>query len=51
MVGAAIVLFFIPKSVNVALADSYAFFERLGELLKTGSTGTNVCDLRMAIVT
>ena len=30
--------------------DSYVFFERLNQLLKTGPTMTNVCDLHMAIV-
>jgi len=30
--------------------DSYSFFERLGGLLKTGPTHTNVMDLRVALV-
>jgi glycerate 2-kinase len=30
--------------------DSYHFFERLGDLVKTGSTGTNVADIRVMIV-
>jgi glycerate-2-kinase len=30
--------------------DSYAFFEPLGGLLKTGPTHTNVMDLRVALV-
>lgn len=30
--------------------DSYAFFERLGDLLKTGPTNTNVMDLRICLV-
>lgn len=37
---------------NAALAnnDSYRFFERLGDLLKTGPTGTNVMDVRLLLV-
>ena len=31
--------------------DSYTFFEKVGGLLKTGPTMTNVCDLQMMIVT
>ncbi len=30
-------------------ANAYNFFKPLGRLLKTGQTGTNVCDLRVAI--
>lgn len=30
--------------------DSYRFFEKLNRLLKTGPTGTNVCDLQVMIV-
>jgi hydroxypyruvate reductase len=30
--------------------DSYRFFERLGALLKTGPTGTNVMDVRMLLI-
>ncbi len=30
--------------------DAYHFFEPLGGLLKTGPTGTNVCDLRVVVV-
>jgi hydroxypyruvate reductase len=30
--------------------DSYRFFEALGDLLKTGPTGTNVMDLRLVLV-
>ncbi len=29
--------------------DSYRFFERLGDLVKTGPTGTNVMDVRMVM--
>jgi glycerate 2-kinase len=36
---------------NVALAahDSYRVFDRLGDLVRTGSTGTNVCDLALLL--
>ncbi|GFK96106.1 D-glycerate 2-kinase [Fundidesulfovibrio magnetotacticus] len=39
-------------SINASLRDndSYHFFERIGRLLKTGPTMTNVCDLHMVIV-
>jgi glycerate-2-kinase len=30
--------------------DAYRFFEQTGGLLKTGPTGTNVCDLRVGLV-
>jgi hydroxypyruvate reductase len=30
--------------------DSYRFFDALGDLLKTGPTGTNVMDLRLVLV-
>ena len=30
--------------------DSYHFFEPLGDLLKTGPTGTNVMDVRLMLV-
>lgn len=30
--------------------DSYRFFERLGDLVKTGPTGTNVMDVRILLV-
>jgi hydroxypyruvate reductase len=30
---------------TLARNDAYAFFERLGDLLRTGPTGTNVNDL------
>lgn len=29
--------------------DAYRFFERYGGLLKTGATGTNVCDIRVIV--
>lgn len=31
--------------------DAYTFFRRTGGLLMTGPTGTNVCDVRVALVT
>ena len=31
--------------------DSYTFFEKVGGLLKTGPTMTNVCDLHMMLIT
>lgn len=30
--------------------DSYHFFERIGGLLKTGPTGTNVCDIQILLL-
>jgi hydroxypyruvate reductase len=30
--------------------DAYAFFEKLGGLIKTGPTHTNVCDVRVVVV-
>ena len=30
--------------------DAYRFFERLGGLIKTGPTHTNVCDVRVVVV-
>ena len=35
----------------LAANDSYRFFEQLGDLLKTGPTGTNVMDLYLLLVT
>lgn len=34
---------------HLARADAYPLFERLGGLLRTGVTGTNVCDLRIGL--
>jgi hydroxypyruvate reductase len=31
--------------------DSYGYFDRLGFLLKTGPTNTNVCDIQLTIIT
>jgi hydroxypyruvate reductase len=36
--------------VNLRENDSYPFFERLGDLLITGPTGTNVMDLRVMLI-
>ena len=33
----------------LARADAYSFFKQAGGLLQTGPTGTNVCDLRVAL--
>ncbi len=30
-------------------ADAYHFFQKVGSLFLTGPTGTNVCDLRVAL--
>jgi hydroxypyruvate reductase len=35
---------------SLAENDSYHFFEALGDLLKTGPTGTNVMDVRLVLV-
>ena len=32
------------------LPDSYHFFDRLGDLVKTGPTNTNVMDVRLVLV-
>ena len=34
----------------LARNDAYHFFEKAGGLLKTGPTGTNVCDIRVVVV-
>lgn len=34
----------------LARNDAYHFFERIDALIKTGPTGTNVCDLRVVLV-
>jgi len=31
-------------------SDAYTFFDRLGGLIKTGPTHTNVCDVRVVVV-
>jgi hydroxypyruvate reductase len=35
--------------VYLARNDSYAYFEKLGDLIKTGPTGTNVMDVRVVL--
>jgi hydroxypyruvate reductase len=30
--------------------DSYRFFDALGELMRTGPTNTNVCDIQVALI-
>jgi hydroxypyruvate reductase len=35
---------------HLARNDAYRFFQPLGALIKTGPTGTNVCDLRVVVV-
>jgi hydroxypyruvate reductase len=34
----------------ITASDSYHFFEKTGGLLKTGPTGTNVCDIQLLLV-
>lgn len=40
----------LDLSQFLAAANAYPFFERTGGLVQTGGTGTNVCDLRVALV-
>ncbi len=49
MLGKARSLGLEPESF-LADNDSYAFFEALGGLLKTGPTGTNVCDVQILLL-
>jgi hydroxypyruvate reductase len=35
---------------HLAGNDSYRFFDSIGELLRTGPTNTNVCDIQVAII-
>jgi hydroxypyruvate reductase len=35
---------------SLADNDSYHFFDSIGELLRTGPTNTNVCDIQVALV-
>jgi glycerate-2-kinase len=37
--------------VYLAENDSHTFFQRLGDLFRTGPTNTNVMDLRIGIIT
>jgi hydroxypyruvate reductase len=56
--GAFASLALLEKSRGMGLApaeflarnDSYAFFERIGGLLRTGPTNTNVCDFQICLV-
>jgi hydroxypyruvate reductase len=34
----------------ITASDSYHYFEKTGGLLKTGPTGTNVCDIQVLLV-
>jgi glycerate 2-kinase len=38
-----------PVDTFLAENDSYAFFDRLGDLIRTGPTGTNVGDLQVVV--
>jgi glycerate 2-kinase len=40
----------LDAAAYLANNDSYHFFERLGDLIKTGPTGTNVADVRILLV-
>lgn len=40
----------LPAKSFLASNDSYSYFERTGELLRTGPTGTNVMDLYAAFI-
>ena len=40
----------LDPAVYLRQNDSYHFYEALGELLKTGPTGTNVCDIQVVLV-
>lgn len=35
---------------HLAANDSYSFFEKIGDLIKTGSTGTNVMDIGIILI-
>jgi glycerate-2-kinase len=39
----------LAPSQALAANDSYSFFDRLGDLLRVGPTGTNVMDLKIAV--
>jgi hydroxypyruvate reductase len=39
----------LDAEAYLARNDSYAFFDALGELLRTGPTNTNVCDLQILL--
>jgi glycerate 2-kinase len=40
----------LDAAAYLAANDSYHFFEKLGDLVKTGPTGTNVADVRLILV-
>jgi glycerate 2-kinase len=40
----------LDAAAHLANNDSYHFFEHLGDLIKTGPTGTNVADVRIMLV-
>ncbi len=40
----------LDAAAHLARNDSYRFFGRLGDLIKTGPTGTNVADVRIMLV-
>ena len=40
----------IDTTAHLANNDSYHFFEHLGDLIKTGPTGTNVADVRIMLL-
>lgn len=39
----------LDASDYLARADAYSFFAQVGGLIRTGATGTNVCDIRIAL--
>lgn len=39
----------LDPSAALAANDSYTFFDQLGDLVRTGPTGTNVMDLKLAV--
>ncbi|MEN6477164.1 MAG: MOFRL family protein, partial [Rectinema sp.] len=40
----------LDPAVFLADNDSYAFFDSVGALLRTGPTNTNVCDIQILLV-
>jgi hydroxypyruvate reductase len=40
----------LPAREHLAQNDSYPFFDALGDLIRTGPTGTNVMDVRLVLV-
>ncbi len=40
----------LDPSDYLARADAYSFWAKVGGLLRTGPTGTNVCDIRVALI-